>query len=118
MRRIMLAAAAVVTIAAGLGAHMAGWGAVSDALYAVLIYLLLALVMRRYAWLVALAWCVGVELFQLSGWPAAWGSPWTLVFGSGFAWGDLVAYAIGISVVAGADAVFRRCIPIRRAGMS
>ena len=103
MRRLILALAAVVTIAAGLGVHAMGWGPAGDVLYAVLIYLLLALVMRRRAWILALAWCVGVEFFQLTGWPAAWGSPWTLVFGSGFAWGDLVCYAVGVALAAASD---------------
>lgn len=107
MRRTLLAVAAIVTIAAGLGVHALGSGFLADALgdllYAVLIYLLAAIVLRRGAWILALAWCVGVELFQLTGWPAAWGSPWTLVFGSGFAWTDLVFYAMGVALAAGAD---------------
>ena len=103
MRRLILAIAAVVTIGAGLSVHAIGWGPAGDVLYAVLIYLLLALLMRKRAWIPALAWCFGVELFQLTGWPAAWGSPWTLIFGSGFAWGDLVCYAVGVALAAGID---------------
>lgn len=107
MRRILLATAAILTIAVGLGVHALGSGfaadAAGDALYAVLIYLLAAFVLRRGVWVIALAWCVGVEFFQLTGWPAAWGSPWTLVFGSGFAWTDLVFYAVGVALAAGVD---------------
>lgn len=105
MRRILLVVTAIVTIAVGLGVHAAGWGAAGDVLYAVLMYLLAAIVLRRGAWILALAWCVGVEFFQLTGWPAAWGSPWTLVFGSGFAWGDLACYAVGVVLAAGIDRV-------------
>ncbi|MGO1746586.1 MAG: DUF2809 domain-containing protein, partial [Microbacterium gubbeenense] len=68
-----------------------------------------AIVVPRGAWAIALAWCVGVELFQLTGLPAQWGSPWTLVFGSGFAWTDLVFYSVGVALAAGVDAArFRR----------
>lgn len=109
MRRILLGLAAIVAIAVGLGVHALGSGfaadAVGDALYAVLIYLLAAIVLRGGAWVLALAWCVGVEFLQLTGWPAAWGSPWTLVFGSGFAWTDLVFYAVGVALAAGVDRV-------------
>ena len=107
MRRILLGLAAIATIAVGLGVHALGSGfagdAAGDVLYAVLIYLLAAIVLRRGAWILALAWCVGVEFFQLTGWPAEWGSPWTLVFGSGFAWTDLAFYAIGVALAAGID---------------
>jgi hypothetical protein len=107
MRRILLAVAAIVTIAVGLGVHALGSGfaadAAGDALYAVLIYLLAASVLRRGAWILALAWCIGVEFFQLTGRPAAWGSPWTLAFGSGFAWTDLLFYAVGVTLAAGVD---------------
>ena len=103
MRHIILVVAAIVTIVAGLGVHALGWGPAGDMLYAVLIYLLAAIVLRRGAWILALAWCFGVEFFQLTGLPAVWGSPWTLIFGSGFAWGDLVCYAVGVALAAGID---------------
>ena len=75
-----------------------------DALWAVLIYLLIALVWRRQASgriaLAALVVSVVVECSQLCH------APWIeairkttlggLVIGWGFAWGDLVAYAGGI----------------------
>ena len=115
MRRVALGIAAAVVIAAGLGVHAlapAGFlsDAVGDALYAALIYLLAAIVLRQRAWILALAWCVGVELFQLTGVPAQWGLPWILVFGSGFAWTDLVFYALGIALAAGVDAAWLRRI--------
>lgn len=115
MRRVTLGIAAAVVIAAGLGVHAFApvsfvSDAVGDALYAVLIYLLAAIVLRRRAWIPALAWCIGVELFQLTGVPARWGAPWTLVFGSGFAWTDLVFYALGVALAAGVDAAWLRRI--------
>ncbi|MGO2151585.1 MAG: DUF2809 domain-containing protein, partial [Microbacterium gubbeenense] len=106
MRRVILGVLALVVIATGLGVHVLAPGsfatdAAGDVLYAVLIYLLAAIVVPRGAWAIALAWCVGVELFQLTGLPAQWGSPWTLVFGSGFAWTDLVFYSVGVALAAG-----------------
>lgn len=119
MRRILLVAAAIVTIVVGLCVHAVGSGyagdAAGDALYAVLIYLLAAIVVRRGAWVPALAWCIGVEFFQLTGWPAAWGFPWTLLFGSGFAWADLAFYALGVGVAACVDALVRRRAATRAA---
>lgn len=75
-----------------------------DALWVVLVYLLIAFVWRQYLsrWiaLAALMVSVAVECSQLCH------APWIeairkttlggLVIGWGFAWGDLVAYAIGI----------------------
>lgn len=117
MRRLVLVLVGAVVVVAGLGVHtLAPAGFVSDAagdvLYAVLIHLIVAFLAPRWpSWLsgsVALAWCVAVELFQLTGIPAAWGFPLTLVFGSGFAATDLVFYAIGVALAAGGDATMRR----------
>src|SRR5690606_20338657 len=66
VRRIALAVAAILTIAAGLAVHAFApdgfWSdAAGDALYAGLIYLLVAFVLVRAPWLaaaLALAWCV------------------------------------------------------------
>ena len=77
---------------------------IGDALWAVLVYLLIAFVWRRQAItriaLAALMISVAVECSQLCH------APWLdairqttlggLVIGWGFAWGDLVAYASGI----------------------
>lgn len=120
MRRFILALAAVVVVAAGLTVHAfapAGFAgdATGDALYAALIFLLVAFVVPRWpSWAagsVALIWCVGVELFQLTGLPALWGAafrPLTLVFGTTFSAPDLVFYALGIAVAAVVDAIVRR----------
>ena len=77
-RRAGLAAAAVGVVAAGLVVTRAGSGpfvgAVGDALYAVLSYLLVGLALpRARAWVVAgvaLGACTLIELLQLTGLPA------------------------------------------------
>ncbi|GAA4189893.1 hypothetical protein GCM10022219_06330 [Microbacterium oryzae] len=119
-RRAVLAAAAAGTVAAGLAVHVAlpaspATDGLGDVLYAVLVFLLVAFAAPRARVVavsaVALAWCVAVELLQLTGLPAAWGSaapPLRLVLGSGFAALDLLWYAVGVALAAGADAVLRR----------
>ncbi len=110
-RRIVLVVLAATTVAAGLIVHRAGRGEAADiagdALYAVLIYLLVAFLLPRLrAWRVALlafAVCAAIELFQLTGLPRVWSAafpPIGLVLGSGFDARDLVVYAAA-AVVAG-----------------
>lgn len=104
-RRIVLAALALATVGIGLAVHGLLDGTIGDvagdALYAVLVYLLAALLLprARRLWpaLVAVAVCTGVELLQLTGLPHAWASafpPIGLVLGSGFDPRDLAVYAI------------------------
>nr|WP_269211956.1 DUF2809 domain-containing protein [Zhihengliuella flava] len=82
-------------------------GSVGDvaggALYAVLIYLLVAFVVPRWRpaalGAAALASCFAVEFFQLTPVPstlAEWFPPIALVLGSSFVWADLLAYAAGV----------------------
>lgn len=126
-RRAVLAVAAAGTAAAGLAVHVAlpaspATDGLGDVLYAVLVFLLVAFAAPRARVVavsaVALAWCVAVELLQLTGLPGAWGSvvpPLRLVLGSGFAALDLLWYAVGVALAAGADAVLRRVrVPGRR----
>ncbi|WP_221583400.1 DUF2809 domain-containing protein [Microbacterium sp. G2-8] len=120
MRRLILALAALVVIAAGLSVHTlapAGFvgDAAGDALYAALIFLLVAFVVPRWpSWAsgsVALVWCVAVELFQLTGLPEQWGAafrPLALVFGTVFSATDLLFYALGVALAAVVDSVMRR----------
>jgi len=115
MRRLILALACIVVVVAGLSVHtFAPDGFVSDAagdaLYAALIYLLVAFLAPGWAsWAtgsVALAWCVAVELFQLTGFPEQWGAafrPLMLVFGTVFSPSDLLFYALGVAVAAVVD---------------
>ncbi|WP_156761285.1 DUF2809 domain-containing protein [Microbacterium karelineae] len=119
MRRLVLAVAAVVVIAAGLSVHTFapdGFAsdAAGDALYAALIHLLVAFLAPRWpSWRsgsVAVAWCVAIELFQVTGLPAQWGAafrPLMLVFGTVFSASDLVFYALGIGAAAAVDVIIR-----------
>lgn len=107
-------------VAAGLGVHFllpdtAATDIAGDALYAAAVYAFVILILpRRHPLLVgaiALAWCVGIELFQLTGIPLAAGAalpPAMLVVGTVFDPRDLVIYASAILVVAATDAAIPR----------
>lgn len=128
-RRPTLAVAVLATVASGLAVRSAGAGQagpggpldavrgpVGDGLYAVLVYLLLALLAPRARPLVlgAVAWaaCAAVELAQLTGLPAAVVDAWDparWVLGTTFHAPDLVSYAVGAALAALLDgAVARR----------
>jgi hypothetical protein len=91
-----------------------------DALYAALAFLALAFVWphRRTAAhaAAAISFVTAVELFQLTPIPAALNRSDVLlvrlfaylVLGSTFSWWDLLAYAVGILVIAGVDLQLRR----------
>lgn len=86
-----------------------------DALYAVAVYAGLVVVVPRASSslvaAVAAAWCVAVELFQLTGLPEQWGAafrPIMLVLGTVFDARDLVVYMLAVAVVALTDVVARR----------
>jgi hypothetical protein len=114
-RRDRAVIAATSILVAGLLVHSLGEGAVGgflgDALYAAFIYwLVVALVPRMRLGVVAgvaAAFCAAIESLQLTplsgalsrAIPGAY-----FVFGSTFQWRDLVAYAVGIAIVAVADA--------------
>ncbi|MGJ0389804.1 DUF2809 domain-containing protein [Microbacterium sp. CGR1] len=126
-RRRRLLAAAVLVILAGLAVHVLGSGPVADftgdALYAVMIYLVIAAVFARAAcWVigaVAVVVCTLIELFQLTGIPAGWAEafwPVRLVLGAGFDARDLIAYAVGAITATVCDLVLRRRSPAPRAG--
>lgn len=98
---------AVALIPIGLFLRFQPWGLISDLsggiLYASLIYVLVALVAptcpRITVGLWSLGWCLGVELLQLTTFPSAAAQlfpPARLVFGTGFAPTDLVAYFFGV----------------------
>ena len=110
-RRWSLAGAAGLIVITGLVVHFVTEGAVgdfvADALYAVLIFLLLSLFFVRVnGWLIAgiaIALCTAIELFQLTGVPLAMAEafpPARLVFGTTFIATDLIAYILGIVVAA------------------
>lgn len=80
-----------------------------DALYAAAVYLMLGLLRPRWPAvrlaLVALAACVAVELFQLTGIPARYASysPVRWLLGTHFAWVDFVCYAAGVGSATAID---------------
>ncbi|WBP85243.1 ribosomal maturation YjgA family protein [Kitasatospora cathayae] len=109
--RLLAAAAALLTVVAGLGvrAVMSGETAkyAGDALYTVLVYALVVLVAPRVrpvrAALVAAGVSWAVELFQATGLPDAWGRRSGLVhlvLGSTFNPPDLFWYLVGAAVAA------------------
>ena len=55
---------------------------------------------------IALAWCIAIELFQLTGLPDRWGAafwPAMLVLGTVFAPEDLVMYGVGVLLMLALD---------------
>lgn len=125
-RRRRLLIAAVLVIVVGLAVHLIGSGPVADftgdALYAMMIYLVIAVVFARVAsWVVgaaAVVVCTLIELFQLTGLPGVWAEafwPVRLVLGAGFDARDFIAYAVGAALATVCDLVRRRS-RARRAG--
>lgn len=116
----LLLAAAIVT---GLAVHgllpdTAATQITGDALYAAAAYLAVVVVAARLPAVavggIAAAWCVCVELFQLTGLPSAWGAsfaPVALVIGTVFDGRDLVVYIVttaALTVLDGALAFVSR----------
>jgi hypothetical protein len=113
-RRSRLLVAVALTVTVGLTTHFLGSGPVADlagdALYAVLVYLVIAFVFPRASLLLvglsALGICALIELFQLTGLPAVWAEgfwPIRLVLGAGFDARDLIAYAVGTGLATVSD---------------
>ncbi|PRB10422.1 DUF2809 domain-containing protein [Microbacterium sp. MYb62] len=107
-RRVVLSVLAVVTIGVGLVVHRGLPGTIGDiagdALYAVLVYLLVAVIVPRCSRAavaaVAFAICTGIELLQMTGLPREWAAafpPIELVLGSGFDLRDIVVYATAVT---------------------
>lgn len=106
-RRSALAGAAAMIVITGLIVHFAALGTVgdlvADALYAIMVFLLLSIVfVRQSGWQVAVAaivFCAGVELLQLTSLPSTLGDqfpPIRLVLGTTFSALDIVAYVLGV----------------------
>ena len=114
-RRLMAAAALVGVSGAGLAVHVlladtAATDIAGDALYAAAVYLAIIIVAPRMPPLavgaLAAAWCVAVELFQLTGIPLALGAafaPSMLVLGTVFDARDLVVYLVTTVIIGAAD---------------
>jgi hypothetical protein len=118
-RRLIAVVALAVVIVAGLAVHgMPGSEATDiagDALYAIAAYALVVAVAPRLPVVavgaIGLAWCVAVELLQLTSIPRAVAAafpPARLVLGSGFDPRDLVVYALAVLLAGAVDAVAAR----------
>lgn len=114
-RRLVAAGLAMVTVLAGLVVHFAVPRGVAsdvfgDALYAILLYLIVVFLAPRtrpaFVALAAGSLCVAIELFQLTGIPAAWAAtfpPIALVLGTGFDARDIVIYLVAVAGAGFAD---------------
>ena len=121
--RVALTIASGAVIVIGLAVHTlegAAWAFVADALYTVLVYLILRLVfVRAPLWMLAVAafgFSTVVEVLQLSGLPEQWGEafpPVRLLLGASFSAVDLVAYAFGALAVWLADSAVLRAFGAR-----
>ncbi len=114
-RRLIAVGLAAATVMAGLAVRfMLRRGAASDvagdALYAILVYLIVVFLAPRArpaaVAAVAGSLCVTIELFQLTGLPVAWAAtfpPIALVLGSGFDARDIVVYLVAVAGTAFTD---------------
>ncbi|MFC8683407.1 DUF2809 domain-containing protein [Microbacterium ureisolvens] len=115
-RRLIAGLLLLSIIAAGLVVHTTlpdtpASDIAGDALYAIAAYLAVVIIAPRAPALaaggIAAAWCMAVELFQLTGLPLEWGavfSPVMLVLGTVFDPRDLVVYVATVAVATGVDA--------------
>ncbi|WP_345701581.1 DUF2809 domain-containing protein [Kitasatospora terrestris] len=127
--RLTAAAAALLTVAAGLVVTYAGSGPVAkpvgDCLYTVLLHTLIVAAAPRVRPLpaagLAFALSAGVELAQLTGLPAALAGRSTLarlVLGTTFNAPDLLWYAAGAALAAAAHAALAAAARRRRGGQA
>ena len=126
-RRAAAAAGLAVIVAAGLLVHglvpdCAASDIAGDALYAAAAYFAVVAVLPRTQALVvgtlAAAWCIAVELFQLTGIPLTLGAafpPAMLVLGTVFDPRDLLVYVIMVAVVTAVDGAASVAVRRRRA---
>jgi hypothetical protein len=119
MGRLRLLAALGAVIALGLASrsYSVGWHvydkSLGDVMYAAAAYLVLAVAFPHRAPLIiaagSLSFCLAVELFKLTGIPAAHDRlllvRWLL--GSVFSWHNLICYAVGVAASAALDV---RCL--------
>lgn len=118
-RRTVVAAAAALTLCAGLLAHRFGTGIrgdiAGDALYAVLVYLVLVFLIPRVPRTVpaalAIIFCTAVELLQLTDIPSRLAEsfpPAVLVFGATFDQRDILVYSFAVVAVLSVDTAVSR----------
>ena len=108
VHRRSLACLVVVTIAIGAASRLFPIGhsiwdkSTGDVAYAIMIFLLASLVRPRTRSIVlgacALAICVAIECFQLTGIPARAPRLLQIVLGTHFAWHDVACYVAGSSL--------------------
>jgi hypothetical protein len=81
-----------------------------DARYAVAASLGLRVLAPRWPVLAAVVFCLGIELFKLTGLPAAWAGWWwsRLVFGTTPSWHNVICYVVGVALAASAEAAMCR----------
>ncbi|MCP2637187.1 DUF2809 domain-containing protein [Microbacterium sp. HD4P20] len=125
IRRISAAGLLAAVIVAGLTVHglladTAATDIAADALYAAAAYLAVVVLAARLPppaiGGIAAVWCIGVELFQLTGLPLAWGSefaPAMLLLGTVFDARDLVVYVVTIIGVTVLDSALGLLIRLR-----
>jgi hypothetical protein len=111
---------AVTTVAAGLFSRTVhtGWHladkSLGDALYSLMIYWLLALLLPRLRpvqlALSTTAFCFAIEAFKLSGLPASWSHSLVsrLVFGTTPSLHNLICYLAGAAAAGVVDSLLRR----------
>ncbi|MDY0910056.1 DUF2809 domain-containing protein [Microbacterium sp. CFBP9034] len=116
-RRLVAALLLLAVIGAGLAVHAllpdtAATDIAGDALYAAAAYLAVVIVAPHLrpvmSGCLAAAWCVAVELFQLTGIPLQAGAvfpPAMLVLGTVFDARDLIVYLVTVAVLVAIDAV-------------
>ena len=110
-RRITALTALLGVVIAGMVVtHGDGGGLWPDIFYAAAIHLALIAVMPRVDSVVhgaaVLVWCTGIELLQITGWPALWALHvplCRLLLGTGYDPVDLGAYALGVLLVLSVD---------------
>ena len=114
IRRALLCIAGLMSLVLGLGIRTlsdAAWtGPAGDGMYAVLVYILVAILIpsksKALIAAAAVTVCVMIELFQLTGLPAELGESWPplrLVLGTTFGTADLLAYACGAAFAYAVD---------------
>jgi hypothetical protein len=116
--RARLVASLLAVVALGIASRrlpigVAAWDkSLGDVLYAVMVYVLAALVRpsarasRLFALTVAI--CVAIETFQLTGIPARAPAILRLALGTTFAWHDVLCYVLGAAAAAIVHAVAAR----------
>lgn len=96
-----------------------------DALYAVMFYLCLAIVLPQQSLLTrtiaTIVFVICIECFQLTGIPLAMrrsesfvAKLVSIVLGTKFGWGDMLAYLVGILAIVGVDLRFCRREPVSK----